>query len=196
MGWSRAVAAVIGVSVLSAGVAGCTGDDPGAGPSPSPSASVSTSVPPTPEPTAAPVVPVLPAAAKEPTEAGARAFIAYYWALINYAQVTGDVKGLEGVSGPNCDGCRGGINAIEEVYRAGGHASGGEYSAIVERLKPAKFATPDARAYEGLVHVRNDAQIITRADGSTRTLDPTRNTITVYLLWIGSSWRMDVLVVQ
>ena len=196
MGWLRTVAAVVGCGLLTAGIAGCTGDDPGTGPSPTPSASASTSVSPTPEPTAAPVAPVLPAAAKEATEAGARAFIAYYWALINYAQVTGDVKGLEKVSGPNCDGCRGGIDAIKEVYRAGGHASGGEYSATVQRLKPAKFATPDARAYEGLVRVRNDAQVITRADGSTSTLDPTRNTITVYVLWVGSSWRMDVLVVQ
>ncbi|WP_372492275.1 DUF6318 family protein, partial [Pimelobacter simplex] len=40
------------------------------------------------------MVPVLPGAAKEASEEGARAFVGYYWELVNYAQATGDVRRL------------------------------------------------------------------------------------------------------
>lgn len=202
MGWLRALVAVVCCCGVAVGAVGCTDDGPSGPSGPSPSVSTSAAGSPTGSvtgsvtgsATGAPVAPVLPAAAKVASEAGARAFIAYYWDLINYAQVTGDVVGLRKVSGPNCDGCRGGINAITGVYRDGGSAKGGKYSVVIERLSVAKFS--GARAFEGLVRVKNDEQVITRADGTTRILEPTRNSITVYLLWTGAFWRMDVLVVR
>lgn len=192
MGWLRSLAAVVACGVL---LAGCSDDGPDGDPSPSPS--VSTTAPASPTPTAAPAKePALPTAAKEPTEAGARAFIAYYWDLINYAQVTGDVKALERVSGPSCDGCRGGIDAIDAVYQNGGHAEGGAYTAVVESLQRTKFSSRGALAFDGLVRVQNERQVISRADGTSHTLAPTQNSIKIYLLWVRSSWRMDVLVVR
>ncbi|NGZ99563.1 hypothetical protein G5V59_01935 [Nocardioides sp. W3-2-3] len=107
-------------------LAGCSDDEPDGQPSPSPS--VSTTAPVSPTPSAAPAKePVLPAAARQPTEAGARAFIAYYWDLINYAQVTGDVKALEKVSGPNCERCLAGIDAIRTLYESGGRLTDARY---------------------------------------------------------------------
>ncbi|MEV5001849.1 DUF6318 family protein [Nocardioides sp. LML1-1-1.1] len=196
MGWSRAVAAVVGAGALAAGVVGCTGDDPGAGPSPSPSASVSTSVSPTPEPTAAPVAPVLPAAARKATEAGARAFIAYYWALINYAQVTGDVKGLEKVSGPSCDGCKAGIDGIVKIYRGGGQVSGSLERISVDDLKSLTSKSSNAVAFHGVVTASHGSQTVTDGDGAKETRGPGSDTFDVYLLWVAKSWRLDVMAIR
>lgn len=194
MGWLRTLV----VLACCLGVVGCSDDSPGPEPGPSPTGSVSTPSPSSsssaPEP--APREPALPGAAKQATERGARAFIAYYWDLINYAQVTGDVRALKRVSGPNCDGCNGGIRAITEVYENGGRAEGGEYSVEVVEVKPAHFKDKRAHAYEGTVRVRNAEQLITHSDGTTKTLAATDNLITVYLLWVRSSWRLDVLVVE
>lgn len=193
MGWSRALAAVVACGVLAAGVAGCTGDDPGTGPSPSPSVTTSTSVPSTPAPTAAPVAPVLPAAAKKPTEAGARAFIAYYWALINYAQVTGDVKDLEKVSGLTCGGCQRVIEAVRNVYAPGGHATGGQYEVTVRRVKVLRSDDRSLKGMEVAFNARNAEQVIVRNDGTTETSAPKTSAFLCYLLWARDSWRADVL---
>ncbi|MBM0126368.1 DUF6318 family protein [Pimelobacter simplex] len=143
-----------------------------------------------------PVEPDLPAAAKEATEAGARAFIEYYWELINYAQVTGDVKALKGVSGPNCEGCNAGIDGIRNLYRGGGHATGGAYDTTVKSLAKVPFDAPAALAYKARVLVRNKEQAVVNADGSLETLAPATNAIVVYLLWVDERWRTDVLVVK
>jgi hypothetical protein len=81
----------------------------------SPSASVST----------APPAPVMPDAAKAHTQDGAKAFIVYYWQVVDYAQQTLDVTGLQRLSLPTCVGCNGGIEAITQIASAGGHYVGG-----------------------------------------------------------------------
>lgn len=192
MGWSRALAAVVGCGVLAAGVAGCTGDDPGTAPSPSPSVTTSTSVPSTPAPTAAPVAPVLPAAAKKPTEAGARAFIAYYWALINYAQVTGDVKGLEKVSGPNCRRCSAGIDALRTLYIRGGHLTAANYEVTEDSIKRLKTVDSGVVAFESRIEVSNEQHVSVAANGATDTFEASTVSYIVDVLWTGQ-WRLDVM---
>lgn len=66
------------------------------------------------------VEPTMPAAAKQLTEPGAKAFVKYYYAIINYAWNTGDVGELSSLSEEQCKTCWGYIAQLEKVYGAGG----------------------------------------------------------------------------
>lgn len=140
-----------------------------------------------------PVEPELPAAAKEASEAGARAFIGYYWELINYAQVTGDVKALRAVSGKTCEGCQRAIRAVSELYSAGGRAEGGEYAIKVERVKDVSPKDQSAYGIEIALTARNAEQTIYRSDGNEEAVAPKDSTFVAYLIWVNSAWRTDVL---
>ena len=103
LGLAGAVAALT-VAVLGA----CTGD--AADPTTSPATSAS------PSPTSAyvPVKPKFPAAAKKQTDAGAVAFVEYYWAALNYAWTRPDPNILRGLSVEDCISCKSLKNAAHE----------------------------------------------------------------------------------
>jgi len=99
-------------------LAGCGGDPPPAAPSPpSPSAS-STSL----------AAPVMPERAKEDSREGAVAFVRHYVRLINFAQATGDSTGLRAASWKSCQACSRVSDAIDRLYKAGGHIEGGRWN--------------------------------------------------------------------
>jgi|GEM_PF-6157860 len=130
----RARAAVSAATLLlTFGVAGCEAEDPAdpiastREPIPPHSSSPTESVSPT---DSGPVEPTLPTEAEAETEAGAEAFVEYYWEVVNYARQTGDVDLLRSLSVPNCGGCNGGIDAIERVYARGGKISGGHFEVL------------------------------------------------------------------
>lgn len=135
--------AVLGVAavLLTFGVAGCEDEDPAdpiestREPIPPHSSSPTESTSPT---DAGPVEPSLPAEAEAETEAGAKAFVEYYWEVVNYARQTGEVDLLRNLSVPSCGGCNGGIESIERVYARGGRIAGGQF----EVLKSVPGRTP------------------------------------------------------
>lgn len=110
------LAAVIGA--LGFGVAGCGGS---AEPQPLPRPTASTS----PSPSATP--PVMPAAAKEKSKAGAIAFARHYVDLINFAQSTGHVAELRAVEDAGCKSCQRADAYLEGLYKSGGSIRGGEF---------------------------------------------------------------------
>ena len=101
----RIVAYVVAALLL---FAGCAQDQPK---EPVPTAK--------PSPTA--TVPSMPAAAQENTVAGAVAFVEHYIDVFNYASNTGDVKELQKLSDPACDGCTEYINLYKKTYTDGGY---------------------------------------------------------------------------
>jgi hypothetical protein len=118
----RTAAALVVVPLLT--LASCGGDPHKPPPltlSPSPTQS------PSPTPTG-PVAPTMPAAAKAKTAAGAKAFVEYYWQVVNYAQSTGDTAPLKALSATHCSGCNGGNAYIERVYHKHGTIRGGHNS--------------------------------------------------------------------
>jgi len=137
------------------------------------------------------MVPVLPGAAKEASEDGARAFVGYYWELVNYAQATGDVRRLRRVSGPRCRGCKAGIRGIKTLYRSGGHTEGGTYRLEIEAIKSLPSQT--FLAFEALVNAHNDEQVIVDGDGSRRTSGSSTSTLAIVIVWIDRRWRMDLM---
>ena len=103
-------------------VAGCGGNPkPETLPSPTPSPSSSATA------TAGPSPPVLPAAAKARSLAGARAFARHYISLINYAQATGRVDSLSAVEAAGCKSCASSERYLSDLYAGGGTITGGDF---------------------------------------------------------------------
>ncbi len=174
-------------------LAGCSDDDPSPGDPGSTSTPTGNPETPTSSATAKPTEPALPDAATKATEAGARAFITYYWDLINYAQVTGDVKALKRVSGPNCDRCQAGIRGINAVYSAGGHLTNADYRATVLSLKEVHSVSGNAYAFESRTDVSNAAHVSVDADGKEESFRASTLTYLLYAIWIDDHWRLDVM---
>lgn len=184
----RALAALVLLSLLTVA---CTDDGPDASdPSAtwSPTGKMET---PTPSPSA-PVEPVLPDAAAEASEAGARAFIEHYWDLINYAQATGDVKLLKKASGRNCDGCNSGIRSIRELYEEGGHLEGGEYTIEISALNTLGDPTPQLFAVEAKLTATASKQKVVRGDGGTETNAAGTSDVIVAAAWRGK-WQLEAM---
>ena len=92
----------------------CSDDEPTSDPKePTGSATMS------PSPTG-PVEPELPGVAKTADKRGAIAFLKYYWAMVDYAQASGDTSGLRQLSMPSCQSCTRANAYLEKVYRTGG----------------------------------------------------------------------------
>jgi hypothetical protein len=144
-----------------------------------------------------PVEPDLPAAAAEASEAGARAFIGYYWELINYAQATGDVKELRAASGANCAGCNAGIRGIRQRHRAGQHVVGGAYRVRVTDLSKLSISSGELTGFHATVVAEHDEQTATSTDGTDDVRAAGESTADMYLIWItDSGWRVDLMDVQ
>src|SRR5689334_1786838 len=93
----------------------CTGNTGTADPPPATPTTTTTTTP-TPTPTQ-PVAPVMPQAAKAHTKAGAKAFVRYFWQVVNYAQATGDTAAVADLAdSKSCSQCNAGIKGIDDVY--------------------------------------------------------------------------------
>jgi hypothetical protein len=206
-GGPPALGLLVAVLVLLLSAAACTGDDPDAddpdGPgdptsswSPTGTMDPSSSGSGEPVDPVGPVEPELPEVAREASEEGARAFIAYYWELINYAQVTGDVKALRRASARSCDGCQAGIRGIRRHYAAGGSIVGGMHRVDRATLTEVTSAS-GIYAFQGEARVEHDAQSIISSDGTEEDRQPGSDEWDLYVLWVdGTRWRLDVMEVK
>jgi hypothetical protein len=117
-----ALTALSMISVLALGA--CSGDDPEPKVAdPSPSATLPSS--PSTTPVSGPTEPTMPAAAQGSDAAAAEAFVEFYWEMVNYAQATGDVEGLEGLAS-RCGTCDAAVDYIKNIYGRGGRIEGGK----------------------------------------------------------------------
>jgi hypothetical protein len=128
--------AAVGLVVVTV-LAGCGGDEPGAGAT----ASVTPTATPTatPTPTAdIPVIPepVLPDEAKEHTPAGAAAFTRFAIEVVNRAYVTGDTEQLLSISTEDCDACARVATSIRETFTGGDRYVGGQLSIVELTARP------------------------------------------------------------
>jgi hypothetical protein len=185
---------VSGLGWLAGGVvaalllAGCSGDEPAAEPPPlkAPTTSpVATESPTTPEP------PVLPAAARKNTKAGAVAFARFYVSLLNYTASTGETRELRHRSSRQCESCMSVAVTVEQIYESGGSIN--HYGWHVRRYN----VTNTGRAGSWLVVLGIRAQphvVRESASGDSRRLDGGNFTIAVYAHASRSGWvmtRMD-----
>lgn len=175
-------------------LAGCSDDttSPSGDPTPAPTDTTSS---PTDSPTTptAPTEPALPAAATKATEAGARAFITYYWDLINYAQVTGDVTQLRQVSGSRCRGCQAGIDAIATIYEADGRLTTADYRPTVETIAELAAEGSDAYLLKAQVKESHQEHSVFASDGAEEIYPAGTASYDTFLIWTDESWRVDVM---
>lgn len=186
------------VCVVLGVLAGCDSGSPGPdpGPSVSSSASASASVEGTgggsPTVTPAPQVPALPAAAREASEAGARAFVGYYWELVNYAQATGDVKRLQSVAAPTCDVCAAFTSKVGALYAKGGRITGGTNRSQISEAVELQLRSGDYGLRVEQV-VSHDSQTIVKPDGTKEERGAGADQFTAFVLWTAGHWRLDVM---
>ena len=191
--WRRVAASVTAVVLLGAGVGGC--DDGSAEPSESglPSeAEMSASDPtPRPEPTSetpgGPTPPELPKLARSATKAGAKAFVAYYLELLNYAAHTGDVAPIRRNSTPGCQACREEARGWEQLYANGGWAKGGELS--ITRLRAMTPAQPED-VYVGVTVARAEGRFKAGPNAPVKTVPADVADLDYYLVRVRGGWKM------
>jgi hypothetical protein len=157
--------AAVGLVVVTV-LAGCGGDEPGAG--------ATATVAPTATPTATPTptadipvvpVPVLPEEAKEYTSDGAIAFVHYAVEVINRAYVTGDTQSLLAIGTDDCPTCRRTAEDIDTVFASGNVVRGGavtleqtDWVALGENVIP---TVPSVVAIAEMTEVAPDGRIVT-----------------------------------
>jgi len=72
----------------------------------------------------------MPDSAKEDSESGAKAFVAHYVDVLNFAQTNGEVLALEKLSTDDCSACSKARDGLASTYRDGGSISGGAWSIV------------------------------------------------------------------
>jgi hypothetical protein len=192
MGSMRIARSLVGVGalLLAVLVAGCEEDEPSSSPPASDSPSVPESSSPT-ETTSVPTTPVeptLPAQAEDESQAGAEAFVRFYWEVVNYATKTGDVTLLSELDQVSCEGCDGGVDGIERVYRAGGRIVGGDYDVV--KLETVRS---ESGQWTIVTHTRVGAQRAIDAGKLNRRYPAGRDKWLIALARVHGAWSVSTL---
>lgn len=165
---------------LAAG-AGCSGDDSDSGDD----ESAQSQAVPAPE----------PPAAMEGTDAkAAKAFVTYYWAIVNHAETTGDTATLRDLAGDACGPCDDRASQIETVHDDGGSVTGG--IAEVQGVQvldgdPADEAG-DASTYDLIVDLQVTERSVTASKGAEAVSAPGGyRTLDFMVSHDGDHWQVD-----
>ena len=147
---STLAAAALPVALL----AGCSGDEP------EPKFPDESSSSPTVASPSAPFEPTPPAAMERGDEAGAKAFVEYYFAMLNYAQRTGDVAGARRLALNECAACAGALDVVTTTYGAGGSIRGGVIDTLALDANYEGSATAQVRNFSAQASVRTQRQVV------------------------------------
>jgi hypothetical protein len=186
------VTAVAAVLVAVGALPGCSDDasDPPDSSLPSKSETTDPTSPTEPSPTrpspTGPQAPTLPAAAKADSKQGAKAFVAYYIKLLNYASLTGDGSPLLEY-GPRCRVCRSEAKFYAKTYRNGGWFKGGAWTPDPRTW----FITPSGRGFFVAVNVDSaPGQQRVRRGGKVTHFGADQLRINAQLSRDGSTWQI------
>lgn len=123
------------------------------------------------ETSTAPVEPTLPPEAEGKGPDAAEAFVRHYYGMINYAQATGDTRGLRKLGLPTCRACAGGIDFIEKVYQRGGTNEGGDYSVLSAEVTGLREVDDRVSLYYLDVTAEHTTQTVSGAGDLDRTYE-------------------------
>lgn len=193
----RAVAALAAGLCLAS--AACTAE-PGADP---PTATPTATAPPTTTSSTTPTssapatstpgdlkAPVMPAQARVNSRAGARAFIRYYLAALNYGYLAGDSRAVARVAARDCAVCGAFANNIERIQRRGGGQTGGIWS--VARLDPIASGPQSDEIFIGRVQIAEGTTRATR-HAAMRPIHAESKYFEFHVSWSGSAWQAEDL---
>lgn len=187
---ARAVRWSVVAGMLAAGVlAGCDSspDDP-VTPTPSPSVSSSSPSPSaSPSPSVTESGPQIPAAAREKTDAGAEAFVKYFFDQFNVAWTKPEPGLIKSLSDPECQFCAKGEAAALDLATHDEKYAG--QPVTIEKAEVFGGA-PENQQFVQVRHVQNAVDIVD-AKGAVVASDPKqKSTFFVTLRWSGGSWRL------
>lgn len=183
------------VGVATALVGGCTSGSSsssatGSSPATVVSSAVSVSVTPSPSPSPSPTLtpPVLPAAAKQPTQAGAEAFFRYFLETYNYAFVTLDTQPMRSICDRESKFCLGVYSDISGMQGRGERQVGGKISASVAVSSP--VTANKVALVDSLVDQLGGATV--SATGATVHSIEKRSGVPskAVLMWVSTAWRL------
>jgi hypothetical protein len=170
--------------VAALALSACSSDDPEPKVAPEPSRSASSTS--AASPSASASAPASPDDAQDRSPNGARTFADHYIDVLNFAQRTGSTDKLRAMSDASCTACFGYIDAIDEVYAAGGTVSGGQIS-----HDPFRDLPPDYGAeWGGYAAGRSTAQAIVDGQGERTTYPGGPVKLFVYTTWTADGWVM------
>jgi hypothetical protein len=140
-------------------------------------------------------VPILPAAARQPTPAGAQAFARHFFAVYNYAFWTGDSKPLEAISDKDCIYCKSVVSGVSAMKKKGNRVIGGRLEVTTAVAAP---GVPDNGLLVNLVLQQEEGRTLS-ASGAVvgTTAEKSNGRVDVAVRWVGSTWIMlDVHLVR
>lgn len=164
----------------------CSSDDPEPKVAPTPSASVTAT--PTSPPSSGNGEPLAPQELSRSDAAGAKAFVEYYWDLVDFAQASGDVDALASVSLPSCEACEGGMASIEKTYDQGGSIEGGE--ATVRELSAKPVQRGDDVVFEVQVRVVTTRQQVRVPGKKPSTYPPGDTRLQFIVEQVDGAWKV------
>ncbi|WP_194288979.1 MULTISPECIES: DUF6318 family protein [unclassified Nocardioides] len=176
---------MVAAAVLIASAAACGDDpDPKVDSPPTPTPTISTS------PASGPVAPTLPPEAEGDDAAAAEAFVEYFWAMVKYAETTGEVEALEALVSPQCQGCAGGIEFLRRVFQNGGEIGGGDVT--LSNFKVRELEGGPATLFEVRVDVISTRQVVSYPDEADNQVFPA-GTVTDRFMVLNHDgrWSMD-----
>ena len=156
-----------------------------------PTSSEPTSAAPTTEPTG-PVEPTLPPEAGGAGAKAVKAFVEYYWQLVDYAQATGDVSDLRALSSA-CATCDAGSNWIHRIHERGGTIRGGTHAISELSALP---APDDSGDWIAGMRMHSTAQRVSGAGDLNRQGKAGTGNVTMLVTPTASGWRVANLEVM
>lgn len=164
---------------------GCSGEEPEPKFPDEPSSSPTEASP------SEPVEPTPPAAMERGDEAGAKAFVEYYYAFMNYAQQTGDVEGFRRLGLKSCAGCEGALEFVDGVYKNGGQSVGGIYTPRTIKVTGRQRLTDKVTRVFLTVVASRTKQKITGAGPHDGTYPAGESRLRFQLIHDSSGWQAE-----
>lgn len=141
--------------------------------------------------TAVPSVPVRPTTASAKTDAGAEAFVGYWWELYGYSFASMESGLLRHVSAPDCGFCTSTAGVVEEHASESARFTG--VRATTRDMFGVVYADRDVASVTGYVDL-TDATVVGRS-GNLETSYPARPDVgfVAALRWVDGEWSMAAM---
>jgi len=154
----------------------------------------STTASPSPTPTVTPTPPVLPVAATKRTDAGAEAFVRYFWQTTDYGDQANDPGPMRSVSNAQCRACAVLMKNMSANALADKVYNGGETTVRHTIVQP---GAPTANKF--VLVVTDEAPSTVTGPDRAPAASYTGETGTVWQMnvqWTSTGWRVSELLLQ
>jgi len=177
MSRARAASAAILSMVLACVAGGCTLE-----PRPDPGAGKDADSP-------APAQPTMPAVARDHTDAGAVAFVRYFYEVQNYAMATGDVDQLEALASEACRECREDVASFAAGDQLGHWVGGNRTVDRTDEVPPG-----DIGHWAAHVTGSDAPATLVLDDGQRKAYDGGPFELDLYLVWKAGGWAVHWMI--